>query len=196
ARRKPCSGPVLGGGSTDGGLPIQIAAKGLHGVYEPAAISREAGSQDAPEELGRRSRIVGRGILGVRAVLPDVVRGGRLLLLWELVSRKFLRYCTPLFLVALAASNLVLRTGVYRWTLVAQAAFYGLALSSFALRRTRLRIPGLSMPHYFVLGNVAAALGWWKVLAGRELTKWETVARVYDAQIPAASDAGLSLTRQ
>jgi poly-beta-1,6-N-acetyl-D-glucosamine synthase len=177
-------------------LPIQIAAQGYHVVYEPEAISREAGSKDAPEELGRRSRIVGRGILGVRRVLPEVIRGGRVLLLWELLSRKFLRYCTPMLLIGLAVSNAFLTTGIYRWTLAAQAAFYGAALLSFGLRRVGLSIPGLSLPHYFVLGNIAAAIGWWKVLAGRELTKWETVARTYDANIPAASDGELTLSRR
>ena len=36
--------------------------------------------------------------------------------------------------------------------------------------------------------------GWWKVVAGRELTKWETVDRAYDAQIPAGSDGELTLS--
>jgi hypothetical protein len=77
---------------------------------------------------------------------------------------------------------------------VGQALFYGSALLSLALRRFGLHIPGLSLPHYFVLGNVAAALGWWKVVAGRELTKWETVDRAYDAQIPAGADNELTLS--
>ncbi|HEV8439988.1 MAG TPA: glycosyltransferase family 2 protein [Methylomirabilota bacterium] len=196
AIRKTLYRPLLGSVSNDMVLPIQIAARGYHVVYEPAAISREAGSQDAPEELGRRSRIVGRGILGVRAVLPDVLRGRRILLLWELLSRKFLRYCTPIFLATLAVSSAWLWTGIYGWALAAQAAFYGLAVLSLALRRLGVSVRGLSLPHYFVLGNVAAALGWWKVVAGRELTKWETVARTYDAQIPAAADASLTLTRR
>jgi cellulose synthase/poly-beta-1,6-N-acetylglucosamine synthase-like glycosyltransferase len=181
--------------SNDMVLPIQIAARGYGVVYDPEAVSREAGSQDAPEELGRRSRIVGRGILGVRAVLPDVLRGGRVLLLWELLSRKFLRYCTPFFLATLALSNLFLLRGAYRWALAAQGAFYAAALLAFGLRRLGVHVRGLSMPLYFVLGNVAAAMGWWKVLTGRELTKWETVARVYDTQIPAAGDGELTLSR-
>jgi len=195
AIRKSLYRPLLGSVSNDMVLPIQIAARGYHVVYEPAAISREAGSQDAPEELGRRSRIVGRGILGVRAVLPDILKGGRILLLWELLSRKLLRYCTPLFLVGLAVSSAILGTGIYLWAFIGQVAFYGLALLSFGLRRVGMRLPGLSLPHYFVLGNVAAAIGWWKVLSGRELTKWETVARTYDAQIP-AGDSELTLTRR
>jgi len=196
AIRKELYQPLAGAVSNDMVLPIQVAARGYDVVYEPGAISREAGSKDAAEELGRRSRIVGRGILGVGAVLPDVLRGGRGLLLWELLSRKFLRYCTPVFLVGLAAPNLFLRTGVYRWTLAAQALFYGSALLSVALRRLGVPLRPLSLPHYFVLGNIAAAIGWWKVLAGRELTKWETVARAYDQHISAAADGRLSASRR
>ncbi len=196
AIRKSLYHPLAGFVSNDMVLPIQVAARGYDVVYEPGAISREAGSKDAAEELGRRSRIVGRGILGVRVVLPEVLRGRRGLLLWELLSRKFLRYCTPFFLVGLAASNLFLLTGIYRWTLAAQALFYGGALLSVGLRRVGLHFRPLSLPHYFVLGNIAAAMGWWKVLAGRELTKWETVARVYDQQIPGAADATLTASRR
>jgi cellulose synthase/poly-beta-1,6-N-acetylglucosamine synthase-like glycosyltransferase len=192
AIRKKLYQPLNGAVCNDMVLPIQVAAHGYHVVYEPGAISREAGSKDASEELGRRSRIVGRGILGVREVLGQVVRGRRPLLLWELLSRKFLRYCTPLFLVGLGVSNLFLTTGIYRWTLAAQAAFYGAALASMALRRVGVHLRPLSLPHYFLLGNVAAALGWWKVLAGRELTKWETVARVYDQQIPSTERPSLT----
>jgi hypothetical protein len=118
------------------------------------------------------------------------------LLLWELLSRKFLRYCTPLFLATLALSNLLLTTGWYRWALIGQALFYGSALLGFALRRIGVHARVLSMPLYFVLGNVAAAMGWWKVLAGRELTKWETVARTYDSQITAGGDGELGLSRR
>jgi len=196
AIRKSLYRPLAGFVSNDMVLPIQIAAQGYHVVYEPQAISREAGSKDTPEELGRRSRIVGRGILGIPYVLPEVLRGRRVLLLWELLSRKLLRYCTPFLLIGLAASNAFLTTGIYRWTLAAQALFYGAALASFALRRVGLRIPGLSLPHYFVLGNVAALLGWWKVLTGRELTKWETVARTYDRHIPAGDDAAATASRR
>ena len=65
-----------------------------------------------------------------------------------------------------------------------------------ALRRVGVHLRPLSLPHYFVVGNVAASIGWWKVLAGRELTKWETVAREYDQQIPAAADAPLTASRR
>jgi cellulose synthase/poly-beta-1,6-N-acetylglucosamine synthase-like glycosyltransferase len=196
AIRKELYRPLLGHVSNDMVLPIQIAARGFHVVYDPEAISREAGSQDAPEELGRRSRIVGRGIYGVGAVLADVLRGRRVLLLWELLSRKLLRYCTPVFLAILAISNLFLTRGWYRWALLGQVAFYGIALLGFGLRRVGVHVRALSMPLYFVLGNVAAAMGWWKVLTGRELTKWETVARTYDSRITAAGDRELGLERR
>jgi biofilm PGA synthesis N-glycosyltransferase PgaC len=175
--------------SNDMVLAIQIAAQGYTVIYEPEAISIEAGSQGAQEELQRRSRIVGRGILGIRTVLPDILQGRRFLLLWELMSRKFLRYCTPFLFLSLAVSNVFLLTGVYAWALAAQGLFYFLALLSYALRRLGVTLRVLSIPHYFVLGNVAALLGWGKVVARRELVKWETVERTYDKQIPSTLDA-------
>ncbi len=142
------------------------------------------GSQDAPEELARRSRIIGRGILGVRAVLPDVLRSGRPLLLWELVSRKLLRYCTPFFFAGLLRIEPVPVEGPLR----VDARGPGRLLRR---RPPRLRAPargGLRSARcrsrlYFVLGNLATALGWWKVLTGRELTRWETADRTFDTRI-------------
>jgi cellulose synthase/poly-beta-1,6-N-acetylglucosamine synthase-like glycosyltransferase len=190
AIRKRLYRPLLNAVPNDMVLPIQIAAAGYRVVYEPAAVSLEAGSQDAPEELGRRSRIVGRGILGVWAVLPDVLAGGRPLVLWELVSKKLLRYCTPFFFALLALSNVFLWTGVYRVTLAGQVLFYGLTGASFLLRRAGIHVRFLSVPHYFVLGNLATAMGWGKVLGRRELSRWQTAGRAYDTTIPAATDAG------
>lgn len=189
AIRKHLYRPLPGEVCNDMVLAIQIAAQGHTVIYDPEAISLEAGSQGAREELQRRSRIVGRGILGVRTVLPDILRGKRFLLLWELMSRKFLRYCTPFFFLLLAISNVFLWTGVYAWTLAAQGLFYFLALLSYALRHLGLTPRVLSIPHYFVLGNVAVLLGWSKVLARRELAKWETVERTYDKHIPSTLDA-------
>jgi cellulose synthase/poly-beta-1,6-N-acetylglucosamine synthase-like glycosyltransferase len=196
AIRKGLYRPLPGDVCNDMVLAIQIAARGHDVLYEPEAISLEAGSQDAPEELGRRSRIVGRGILGVRTVLPDILEGGRVLLLWELLSRKLLRYCTPFFFVLLALSNAFLWSGIYGWTLAAQGLFYLLALVSFFLRPLGVHLRVLSVPHYFVLGNIATALGWAKVLAGRELAKWETVGRAYDTNIPPDADVPLTLSRR
>lgn len=170
-------------------LGILIAARGHRVIYDPEAISLEAGSHNAQEELDRRSRIIGRGLLGVRMVLPAVLRGGRPLLLWELLSRKFLRYCTPFFFLTLGLANAFLWHGIYAWTLAAQGLFYGGALASFALRRVGVQLRVLSVPHYFVLGNLAALQGWMKVFSGRDLSRWETVARTYDTHIP--SDAAL-----
>lgn len=183
AIRRELYRPLPGSIPNDMVVPIQIAARGYDVVYDPEAVSREAGSQDAPEELARRSRIIGRGILGVRAVLPDVLQSGRPLLLWELVSRKLLRYCTPFFFAGLLAGNLFLWTGLYGLTLAGQAAFYGAALLGWLGKRAGVSFRAFSFPLYFVLGNVATAMGWWKVLTGRQLTRWETADRTFDARI-------------
>jgi len=189
AIRKALYRPLRHDVANDMVLPIQIAARGYRVVYEPEALSVEAGSRDAAEELRRRSRIVGRGLVGVRVVLPELLRSRRWLLLWELVSRKLLRYCTPFLFLVLAASSAVLATGIYAWALAAQAVVYAAAAASFVTRLCGVQVRALSVPHYFVVGNVAALLGWAKVLTGRDLTKWETAERSYDQQIRAPAGA-------
>src|SRR6185503_19430344 len=109
-------------------------------LYEPSALSIEAGSRNLGDELRRRSRIIGRGIRGIQAVWPDIVRGRAWLLGWELLSRKGLRYLTPVwFLLILAGSGLA--SGLfYQLAFAAQVLAYaaiplGFLLPEGALKR-------------------------------------------------------------
>ena len=74
AIRRELNEPLNPRTSNDMVLPIKIAARGYAVLYEPEAISVEAGSAGEREELRRRSRIVARGLLGVWEVLPDIIR--------------------------------------------------------------------------------------------------------------------------
>jgi cellulose synthase/poly-beta-1,6-N-acetylglucosamine synthase-like glycosyltransferase len=163
-------------------LPILIAAQGHAVVYAPEAVSTEAGSADLREELRRRSRIVARGILGVRAVLAEVARSGRMLLLWSLFWRKMVRYALPFLLLALLASSATL-PGAWRLLCLAQLAVYAGAPMVALLpagRWQRLASPVL----YFGVGLLAASLGWGQLLSRRDVSRWETVARPHEQELP------------
>jgi hypothetical protein len=161
-------------------LPIKIAARGYAVLYEPEAISVEAGSAGEREELRRRSRIVARGLLGVWEVLPEILRRGRLLLFVQLVSRKLLRYVFPLLLAVLLVSNAFLDGFFYRAILGMQILPYALFPIGYALNRAGTRLRLLSLPYYFLVGNMAALLGMLKVASLRQLAMWEGFDRKYD----------------
>jgi cellulose synthase/poly-beta-1,6-N-acetylglucosamine synthase-like glycosyltransferase len=178
AIRKSLYRPLPNSVCNDMVLPILIAAAGHAVVYAPDAVSTEAGSADLAEELRRRSRIIARGILGVRAVWGEVWRSRRWLLAWELFWRKRVRYAMPFLLLGLLASSAFLPAP---WSLLcaAQAAVYASAPLAALLPAGRLRriaSPAL----YLGVGALAALLAWAQLLAGRDFSRWQTVARPHE----------------
>lgn len=166
--------------SNDMVLPIKVAARGYAVIYRPEAVSIESGSAGEQEELRRRSRIVARGIMGTLFLLPELLRRGKVLLLFQLFSRKVLRYIFPLLLSALLISNCFLSGPFYRLTLLAQVIPYALAVLGHYLAQRGMKVRLLSLPYYFCVGNLAALKGLFKVLSFQELATWEGFDRRYD----------------
>ena len=81
-----------------------------------------------------------------------------------------------LFLGGLLLINVALldRSSVYTVTLLAQVAFYGLAVLG-ALLRDRASLPSfLYIPYYFCLVNLASAKGILDAFRGETYTTWST----------------------
>jgi cellulose synthase/poly-beta-1,6-N-acetylglucosamine synthase-like glycosyltransferase len=168
-------------------LPILIAAAGHATVYAAEAVSTEAGSAGLGDELRRRSRIIARGILGVRTVWGEVVRSGRRLLLWELIWRKWVRYAMPFLLVLLLGSSAGLAPP-WNFLFVAQLTVYAMAPLAAVLpngRMRRLFTPAL----YFGVGTLAAGLAWVQLLVGRDVSRWETASRAHEREVEPAGGA-------
>jgi cellulose synthase/poly-beta-1,6-N-acetylglucosamine synthase-like glycosyltransferase len=159
--------------------PIWVAAAGHACVYESKALSIEAGSSDTDDELQRRSRIIGRGIRGIRAVWPDIIRQRAWLIGWELLSRKGLRYLTPFIFATLFLGAGLAEGWFYSLAFWGQAALYLVAPVGFLLPDGPLR-KAVSPAVYFGIGNLAALQGWAKVLQGSELGKWQTADRPFE----------------
>jgi cellulose synthase/poly-beta-1,6-N-acetylglucosamine synthase-like glycosyltransferase len=174
--------------------PIWVAAAGHACIYEGKALSIEAGSSDTEDELKRRSRIIGRGIRGIRAVWPDIVRQRAWLIGWELLSRKGLRYLTPFIFATLFLGAWLADGWFYALAFWGQAAVYLAAPVGFFLPDGKLK-KAISPAVYFAIGNLAALQGWAKVLRGSELGKWQTAERPFETgQGPAAGSKGDSLS--
>ncbi len=166
--------------SNDMVLPIKVAGRGYAVLYHPEAVSIESGSAGEQEELRRRSRIVARGIMGTLFLLPELVRRGKGLVLFQLFSRKVLRYIFPLLLITLFISNCFLSGPFYRLTLIAQVVPYALAVLGHYLAQKGIKVRLLSLPYYFCVGNLAALKGLFKILSFQELATWEGFDRRYD----------------
>jgi cellulose synthase/poly-beta-1,6-N-acetylglucosamine synthase-like glycosyltransferase len=170
-------------------LPILIAAAGHSVVYAPDAVATEAGSADLREELRRRSRIIARGILGVRAVAGEVVAGRRWLLGWALLWRKAVRYAMPFWFLLLLVGSAFMPAPLNLLFFVQLAGW--LAAPVVALlpqgRLRRLASPAL----YLGVGTLAALLAWVQLLAGRDFSRWETVARPHEQGLSAVESGSM-----
>jgi cellulose synthase/poly-beta-1,6-N-acetylglucosamine synthase-like glycosyltransferase len=156
--------------------PAKALLKGFRSVVEDEATCYEvAESKQMGEELRRRARVVNRGLRGV-GYMPEVLNPfAHPFLCFQIISHRLLRWGIPFLLIAALLSNaFLLDAPLYRLTFVLQLSFYGAALAALVLDRRRIRAPGLFVPLYFCLVNLAPLIAVWSLLKGEKKIVWET----------------------
>jgi polysaccharide deacetylase family protein (PEP-CTERM system associated) len=158
-------------------LPLHIGARGYALLYEPAALAWEETTQSAKEELHRRRRICGQGIIGAWR-LRHCLHGLRL---WQFLSRKVLRWFTAIPMLGLLVSTALLRREpIFAAVFYLQLAFYASALTGALLGSARSRIPCgnlFALPFFFVLSSAGAIAGVVQAMAGNRFAVWQPVTR-------------------
>jgi cellulose synthase/poly-beta-1,6-N-acetylglucosamine synthase-like glycosyltransferase len=160
--------------------PLQIVAKGYRGVFDDQAWCVERPAGQFGKEFARKVRIVNRSFNGYLRVPQacNPLRTGRFA--WQLVSHKLLRWFSPYILCLLLAVLCLDRVLepvrlLDQISLVICAVVAGLALTGWLLNRGSRAPTLLCLPYYFVLMNLASALGVFQRLRGRTTTTWTTV---------------------
>jgi cellulose synthase/poly-beta-1,6-N-acetylglucosamine synthase-like glycosyltransferase len=162
-------------------LSLRIAAKGFRFAYEPDACAVETASASVEEEWKRKVRISAGGFQAMYKLLYllNPFRFG--ILTFQYVSHRVLRWTlAPLFLPLILISSLYLALqGVffYQLALVAQIAFYLLALLGYTWRDKKIGIKGFFVPYYFVVMNLSVYAGLVRLLRGRQSILWEKAKR-------------------
>jgi GT2 family glycosyltransferase len=141
--------------------PIQACLAGYRCRFDPGAVTVEPPSASGGQEFRRHVRIIAQGAHLLRRWLPALVRARRWRAIWMLVSHRALRWTTaPCLAVALVANVLLLGTArVYVATLIAQAAFYGLAAAGLVAEQLGCRLGPLAVPYYFCTVSAAGVAG-------------------------------------
>ena len=149
--------------------PIRIGATGAKLLYEPEARSFERCSTAAQEEFSRRRRIAAQGALAILR-LRNELHGLRL---WQLVSRKLLRWLSLIPLMIVLATTVALRSSYwFEMLLILQAFFYIAALAGMWQSGPWRSYPILRLPFTVVLGNLAVLLGVLDACRGRRFATW------------------------
>jgi glycosyltransferase involved in cell wall biosynthesis len=153
-----------------------VIAQGYRLVFAPEAVAYEPVSQTAEIELGRKVRVMTRGLRGVllRRELLDPRRHGFYAL--QLLTHKVLRRTMAFPLLALAVTSPLLwrRGALYRAATVAQSAFYALGAAGILLAGRPIgRRRALALPAFFTLVNFASMRAVGTLLRGRHIDRWE-----------------------
>lgn len=156
-------------------IATEIYLQGLRTIYEPEAISTEDTNKRGRDEFRMRVRVIAqtmRALYRYREILKPSRHG---LYAFQMLSHKVLRYTIPVFLLAALISNWTLMDNhaLYYYALVAQAAFYGLALVGWGADRLSVKLGPLGLPYYFALVNAASVAGFWQFIWGGAQVVWE-----------------------
>lgn len=177
-RRDAFRPPPIGTMNEDLVQAVSAVADGWRVLYAPDAISLERASATEDDEAVRRSRLVTGRAQALAMLMPQLVRTNPRLA-WQLVSHKGLRPVVPWALATMAVSNVAL-VGRRRWAapaLIAQLAFYGMALLGWRQQQRGRRSRILFLPYYFCKMNLAAVKGVTAFARGRHEHVWARVKR-------------------
>lgn len=141
--------------------------------YEPEARAQEIVTPDVKAEFRRKVRMIAGGYQALwrhRSLLNPFRRPAVAV---QLLSHKVLRWLVPVFLTAALAASLSAPPSSWLMAAaVAQAGFYGLAAWGWLSVRSRRWLP-VYVPYYFCAVNLAAAVGFWRYLRGRQPITWQ-----------------------
>ena len=162
-------------------ISMGVALRGHRVLYAPEAYAVETASVAVSEEFKRKTRIAAgnlQALLRMPELLNPLKHG---MLTFQYLSHKFLRsLVVPFCLVALIPVNLlVLPKGgfPYSFVFLLQTLFYGAAWAGYAMRESRLTSRMFFVPCYIVIMNLAALVGAFRYLTGRQSILWEKAIR-------------------
>jgi len=155
---------------------VKVVQQGYRAVVsDDAVVFEPPESRTIASELRRRARVINRGLRSKWAMRDFFHPLRHPWFVLQVLSHRVLRWSVPVFLlIALAANLFLLDRPMFRWLFAAQVGLYVLAGVAYLLEERNVRIPGLTIPLYFCVVNVAPLLAFRALLRGERAVTWET----------------------
>lgn len=163
---------------SDFNTALNCAQAGYLSVSAPDVLGYYQDLKDPAKEYARKIRTVIRGMTALQRH-PEVLNPFRhKLFAFQVISHKLMRWLVPWFLLSLLLTNALLASSslFYAAIMLAQIAFYGLALASHYIP-SLLKNPIAKLVYFFVQVNLALFDASCKFLAGERFTVWQPSAR-------------------
>lgn len=158
-------------------IAMTMATQGYRVLYDPEAVTHDIVSSSMSDEVARRARInAGRYQALLQTSFLSLAHPA---LTFRLVSHKLSRPLAPLFMISLLVATVVDWAGrgedpVAGLLVLGQFALYGMAWFGWVAERRRWRkIKLVSVPYFFVSGNLAALIGLYRYVTGRQSVTWQ-----------------------
>lgn len=164
-------------------ISMLIAKLGYKIVYEPEAYASETSSEDVKEELKRKIRIAAGGLQSIIWLKSLLIPFKLPLLSFQYISHRVLRWTVVPFLMILAlVLNIIIvsdKTGgiFYQYLLIAQIAFYLMALFGWIMEARQIKVKIFFIPYYFSMMNYAVIRGIFRFINGKQSAVWEKAKR-------------------
>ena len=171
-------------------MAADVLRRGYRVLYDSQARSFEPVSASAEAEMKRRARIVA-GRYQVMLLAGRMLPWRRPLVVWQMVSHKFLRPLVPFFMIGALLANIAavlwptgLKPAILTlappvgWIMLAlQALFYLTAWVGRFVPSKGIAGKLFYLPVFLVNSNLAALVGLVKFFSGKQTVLWERVER-------------------
>jgi cellulose synthase/poly-beta-1,6-N-acetylglucosamine synthase-like glycosyltransferase len=163
-------------------IPMQAVAQGYRCLFEPQALAFDDPAASLAKESTRKRRTIA-GAAQLVLLYPEWLLPWRNPIWFEYVSHKLARLVSPVLLVALLVSNVVLaRSTPYAGFLAAQGVFYLTALAGWWCQRRGRRSAWFGTQLMFVSLNLTTIAALWDALHGRFRATWERTPPPQDSR--------------
>ncbi len=161
-------------------MTMSFCKQGFKVGYEPKAFATEKSSEDIGQELKRKIRICAGGfqsIIRLAGLLNPFKYG---FLTFQYISHRVLRWTlAPIALITLLILSIIQHDSSLWHSLLfwSQIGFYAMAFLGYVLQRQKVKIKGAFVPYYFTIMNIAAIIGFSRLLFNENLVIWEKANR-------------------
>lgn len=161
----------------DAEITFDIIRQGYRILYEPTATSTEYASIHIKDDFYVKVRMVAGGYQTM-ARYASMLFPPRSWFTFAYFSHKVLRYLAPIFLmVTLLASAVLAAEPIYLALFMLQLVFYAIAVFGYWSVRRGPMPTMVYVPFYFSVMNLAAFIGFWRFVSGKQGTNWRKAER-------------------